>query len=102
MRLLHLLISWDIVDTAILTEVRTCLLEVKRYIGSNTLFKYAEYPSIITDAGFRARLTADRHLLAPLSVPVNRGSGVSRRGKPSMEIYRAKQGLTNDGLVLYR
>ena len=54
MRLLHLLISWDIVDTAILTEVRTRLLEVKRYIGSNTLLTYAEYPGIITDTGFRA------------------------------------------------
>ena len=52
MRLLHLLISWDIVDTAILTEVRTRLLEMERYVGSYALLTDVEHPGIITDTGF--------------------------------------------------
>ena len=100
MRLLHLLVPRDIVQTAILAEVRSRLFEVKRHIGSDALLTDADHLGIITDTGFRARLAANRHLFTPLSVPVNRGSGISRRGKPSMEIYWAKQWLTDNGLVL--
>ena len=54
MCLLHLLISWDIVDTAILTEVRTRLLEMERHIGSHALLSYMENPIIIADTGIMA------------------------------------------------
>ena len=46
MCLFHLLVSRDIVQTAILTEVRTCLLEVERHVGCDAL---------LTDATRRAR-----------------------------------------------
>ena len=36
--LCHLLVARDIVDSAILTEMCSCLLEVERDIGIDTLF----------------------------------------------------------------
>ena len=65
MRLLHLLVTRDIVQTSILAEVRTRLLEVEWHVGSDALLTDAEHPGIITDAGLRARLAANRHLFAP-------------------------------------
>ena len=52
MCLFHLLVSRNIVQTAILAEVRTCLFEVERHVGSDALLTDAEYPGIITDTGF--------------------------------------------------
>ena len=52
MRLLHLLVPRDIVQTAILAEVRTRLLEVDRHVRSDALLTDAEYPGIITDTSF--------------------------------------------------
>ena len=54
MCLLHLLVSRDVVDTAILTEVGTRLLEVERHVGSDALLTDAEYPGIITGTCLRA------------------------------------------------
>ena len=54
MRLFHLQVSWDIVQTTILAEVRTRLLEMERHVGSDALLTDAEYPGIITDTGLRA------------------------------------------------
>ena len=54
MCLLHLLVSRNIVQTAILAEVRTRLLEMERHVGSDALLTDAEHPGIITDTGFRA------------------------------------------------
>jgi len=59
MRLFHLLVPGDIVQTAILAEVRTCLLEVEGDIGYDTLLTDAEHPGIITNTGFRARSYKD-------------------------------------------
>ena len=74
MCLLHLLVSRDIVQTAILAEVGTRLLEVERHVGSDALLTDAEHPGIITDTCLRARLAANRHLLAP-------------RAKTTVEVY---------------
>ena len=74
MCLFHLLVSWDFVQTSILAEVRTRLLEMERHVGSDALLTDAEYPGIITDTGLRARLAAYRHLFAP-------------RAKTAVEIY---------------
>ena len=52
MRLLHLLVPRDIVQTAILAEVRTRLLEMEGNISCDALLTDAGYPGIITDAGF--------------------------------------------------
>jgi hypothetical protein len=54
MCLFHLLVSRDIVQTAILAEVGTRLLEVERHVSSDALLTKTKNPSIITDAGFRA------------------------------------------------
>ena len=67
MRLFHLLVSWDVVQTAILAEVGTRLLEVERHVGSDALLTDVEHPGIITDTGFRAGLAANCHLFAPRS-----------------------------------
>jgi len=47
-RLLHLVVTRDIVKTAILAKVRTCLLEVEGNIGCDALLTDAENPVIIT------------------------------------------------------
>ena len=52
MCLFHLLVSRNIVQTAILAEVGTRLFEVERHVGSDTLLTDAEYPNIITDTSF--------------------------------------------------
>ena len=49
MRLLHLQLSRDVVQTAILAEVSPCLLEMERYVGCNALLTDAEHPGIIAD-----------------------------------------------------
>lgn len=102
MCLRHLLVSRNIIESAILTEMCSCLLEVERDIGVYTLFSDIEHPIIVADTGIIARLTADCYLLTPLSIPVNRGNGVSQRGKQSMEVYRTKQRLTYNLLMSYR
>ena len=53
-RLLHLVVTRDIVKMTILAKVRTCLLEVEGNIGCDALLTDVEHPGIITDTGFRA------------------------------------------------
>ena len=65
MCLLHLLVSWDIVQTAILAEVGTRLFKVERHVGCDALLTDAKHPGIITDTGLRARLTTNSHLFTP-------------------------------------
>ena len=38
MCLRHLLVSWDVIESAILTEMCPCLLEMERDFGIDTLF----------------------------------------------------------------
>ena len=54
MRLLHLKLSWDVVQSAILSEMRPGLLEMERHVGSHALFADAKHPVIIADAGIMA------------------------------------------------
>ena len=99
MCLTHLLITGYMVNSAILAERGSGLLEVEWHIGLDALFTDVEHPLIVTDTGISSRLATDSDLLTPLSIPVHRGSGVSQRGKHSMKIYRAKQRLTYNFLV---
>ena len=80
-RLCHLLVARDIVDSAILAEVCSCLLEVEGDIGCHALLSDVEHPFVIADTGITSGLASNSNLFTPLSIPVNRGSGVSQRGK---------------------
>ena len=73
-RLLHLVVTRDIVKTTILAKVRTCLLEVEGNIGCDALLTDAENPVIITDAGIVSRFASDCYLFTPtaeISLEVN-------------------------------
>ena len=70
MCLRHLLVSRNIIESAILTEMCSCLLEVERDIGIDTLLSDAKHPFVIADTGILARLATDCHLLTPRSKSV--------------------------------
>ena len=65
MSLLHLQFSWYSVQAAILEEMSSCMLEVKRHTGSNTLFADVEHPFVITYTAILSRLATNSDLLTP-------------------------------------
>ena len=54
----HLLVSRNIIEFTILTEMCSCLLEVEKYIGTDTLFSDIEHPIVVADTGIIAGFTA--------------------------------------------
>ena len=61
----HLLIARNIVDSPILTEVCSRLLEIERNIGFDALLTNAKHPFVIADTGITARFSANSHLFNP-------------------------------------
>ncbi len=82
MSLWHLLVSRNAEGSTVLTEQGTCLLEVEGDIGIKALLTNVKYPIVIAYAGIAARLSANRHLFTPLSIPVHRGIGGLRACSP--------------------
>ena len=54
MRLLHLQLSRDVIQTSILAEMRPGLLEMERHVGSPALLTDAEHPGVIADTSVTA------------------------------------------------
>ena len=49
--LIHLLVSRNVIEFAILKKMRSCLFEVERNIGIDALFTNVEHPIVITHTG---------------------------------------------------
>ena len=67
MCLKHLLITGNMVNSAILAERGSGLLEVEWHIGLDALLTDVEHPLIVTDTGISSRLATDSDLLVFLS-----------------------------------
>ena len=78
----HLLTTGNAIKTAVLSEQCPRLLEVEGDIGIKALLTNVKYPIVIAYAGIAARLSANRHLFTPLSIPVHRGIGGLRACSP--------------------
>ena len=87
MRLLHLQLSRDVIQTTILAEMRSRLFEMEPHVGSNTLLSNTKHPIIIADTGIMALLTTYRHLVAPTTETIT-------------EVNAFQQRFADDGLML--
>lgn len=63
MCLAHLLVTGNLIKSAILAECSSGLLEVERHIGLDALFSDFEHPVIVTNTGIVSRLAAYGYLL---------------------------------------
>ena len=63
MCLAHLLVTGNLIKSAILAECSSGLLEVERHIGLDALFSDVKHPVIVTNTGIVSRLAAYGYLL---------------------------------------
>ena len=88
MCLAHLLVTGNLIKSAILAECSSGLLEVERHIGLDALFSDVEHPVIVTNTGIVSRLAAYGYLL-------------DTGAKFIMEVDGFQQRLTYNFLVPY-